>query len=1211
MKYGLAWSPTESPLEIEFKFIRAGGYITITGKRFGLGLLEHYLAARRLVWPERYEHRWTRLMYEEIIRNTITILMGAASCVAGHTKLLNPITGELTPIDDLERKKIRPVVMTLEGARLAHVPFIKGRALLFEVVLENGARFTATGDHRALSDSGFVHVRDLTCGQRLLSYADTRKASISDSDQSIQLSDAARWWRTTQGSQGGCQNDYRFDGERLLPTPKTFPGAPPLPTCARTHLACASPSLDGSGREYARNPSGLSYGHPSNYNELLLACSGGISSKLRVFSETFRRASGSFSLPALLLKATSLVQPSAGQIPDSPHSSILYEKPCADYRVRPIRITSIKSVGEGLFYDLEVPGPRHYFAEGTIHHNTQKTSHASEWVLLDYWCFPNNTLALVTTTNTDKLETNVFGEIKALWGYGKSRFPWLAGHVVDHKHSIFTDDIDSLVVRDRRRGIIGKACFCDGTMVDTPSGPVAIETVQVGDEVVNAAGVGRVLAHSVTRVRKLVRIYLENGKRIDCTPDHPFLTQRGWVKAVDVGRSHKLISSRETLRILQEADAQRARQQKILLSCMSGVESAETVQAMRRWVLSEEVSRRQDTFLFHVLFSEMEHGSTSECGQDAREPEYLADGQSAESFDSRESKRAQAKSSHDAYHQRDSGPRRENQRGGATVQDVPRGETQLPSWEASRAQGEGRENNSSDQPYIPRPGLAQRATGRGIRWALPSTFQGAIEGPDSRAQIDRQRVVRVEILESSGDSRYSEREGGYRVHNFTVSGHPSYSVNGAIVHNCYEGKQWVGDAVFVGIKQDRVRFIGDELQWMAGTFLRSWNPLFSNPDLKVIGSGNPNHNPDDPLGIAAEPKEGWASLKEPDKTEVWDTKYLEGRCVNLVGTDSPNFDVPDGQPEPFPRLIGRKFMRRIVHDSGPDSPDFYRLVKGVMKFSLAHTRVINRQLCRDHHAHDKALWGDVKRTKIYAIDPAYGGGDRCVAGYAEFGKDLDGKQILCVRPPWVVQINLKLAESPEDQIASAAYNDMAKYSIPNGNAFYGAFGKGTIGFAFARKFGADSPVPIEEGGRPSKRPVRQDLRLWDEVKRELRHKRCDEHYSKKITELWFSTRYAIEAEQIRELPENVMEEGCAREYSTVAGNLIEVESKEDMKERLSRSPDLYDWFSFIIEGARQRGFLIAELGPADEEDGGGEDWLGDKVQKHLALVRSKRVMVKP
>jgi hypothetical protein len=432
---------------------------------------------------------------------------------------------------------------------------------------------------------------------------------------------------------------------------------------------------------------------------------------------------------------------------------------------------------------------------------------------------------------------------------------------------------------------------------------------------------------------------------------------------------------------------------------------------------------------------------------------------------------------------------------------------------------------------------------------------------------------------------------------------------GIVGKACYEGKQYVGDAIFVGIKQQRVRFIGDEAQWMASSWLRAWNSLFANPDVKVVASGNPNHNPDDPLGVSAEPKGGWNSLPEPDVTTCWDTKWLNGRCVNLVGTDSPNFDVGPEAIEPYPGLIGYKFKRRVEHDSGPDSPDFYRRVKGVMKFSLAHDRVITKQLCRDHRVFEKAVWASEKRVKIYAVDPAYGGGDRCMRGWAEFGEDIDGDQIIRFTPPAPIQINLRLKASPEDQIAEAVKIDLDQYDIPYENAFYGAFGKGTVGYAFSRVFGHNPPLPIEEGGNPTRRPVRQDLRIFDERTRQLRLKRCDEHYSKKITELWFSMRYAIEAEQVRELTEDVVDEGCIREYKNVGGNKIEVEPKEDLKERLGRSPDKFDWATFILEGARQRGFVIASLGPEEEGESVRDDWLRDLVDKQMKLVRNHQVVV--
>lgn len=429
--------------------------------------------------------------------------------------------------------------------------------------------------------------------------------------------------------------------------------------------------------------------------------------------------------------------------------------------------------------------------------------------------------------------------------------------------------------------------------------------------------------------------------------------------------------------------------------------------------------------------------------------------------------------------------------------------------------------------------------------------------------------------------------------------------SGLIARPCYVGGQAVGLGVFAGIKQKRVRFLCDELQFMAPTFLGVWPNMFSNPDVKIIGSGNPKHDPDDQLGIAAEPREGWAAMPEPNKTTVWPTKYLNGACVNLVGLDSPNFDTPEGQPEPFSGLIGRKLFKRLEHDYGKDSPQYYTQGKGVMRLGLAHQRVITRQLCRDHHAHDAATWESTARTKIHALDPAYGGGDRCVSGWGEFGRSADGNVIFRINPPHVIKINLASQLSPEDQIAEAVARELSENQIPVQNSGYDSFGKGTVGFAFARKFGHVCPVPVDSGGRCTTRPVRADLLVPDEHHPgQERLKRCNEHYSKFVTEMWFSVRYAIEADQVRELPEDVMSEGCWREYYTVAGDKIEVEPKDDMREKKGKSPDLFDWLAILIEMARRRGFLIQRLGiplTTGEETG----WMEQEADEFNAAIRER------
>lgn len=421
----------------------------------------------------------------------------------------------------------------------------------------------------------------------------------------------------------------------------------------------------------------------------------------------------------------------------------------------------------------------------------------------------------------------------------------------------------------------------------------------------------------------------------------------------------------------------------------------------------------------------------------------------------------------------------------------------------------------------------------------------------------------------------------------------------------YVGQKYVGLGVFAGIKQERLWFLADELQYCPSTFLDCLPNMRSNTGaggLHILGSGNPNHDPESQLGVVAEPLEGWGTAESIEKTTVWPIKLTGGVCLNLIGTDSPNFDGPADQPDKYHRLIGREFERIIAHDYGRNSPTYETQVMGRMKLSLAHSRVITRQLCRAHHAHDMAMWIGSGRTRIYALDPAYGGGDRCVAIWGEFGLSDKGKLVLRLNPPRVIKIDMKKGLSPEDQIAEEVHRELIELSIPPENAFYDSFGKGTIGFAFARKFGANSPVPVDSGAQPSKRPVRQGLFVDDTAKEERRLKTCAEHYSKFVTEMWFSVRYMIEAEQMRELPMDVMAEGCWREYYTVAGDKLEVEPKDKMKERTGKSPDLFDATAILVEGARRRGFVIDKLGESVSVEP-ADDFFEHEANEYQAIIQ--------
>jgi hypothetical protein len=80
----------------------------------------------------------------------------------------------------------------------------------------------------------------------------------------------------------------------------------------------------------------------------------------------------------------------------------------------------------------------------------------------------------------------------------------------------------------------GLCCFTAGTLVSTPNGPVAIETVEVGDVVstfdlyTSEPSVGEVGGLKTVERSAFYVIEFESGKRLEVTDDHPLFTEDGW-----------------------------------------------------------------------------------------------------------------------------------------------------------------------------------------------------------------------------------------------------------------------------------------------------------------------------------------------------------------------------------------------------------------------------------------------------------------------------------------------------------------------------------------------------------------------------------------------------------------------------------------------------------------------------------------------------------
>lgn len=109
-----------------------------------------------------------------------------------------------------------------------------------------------------------------------------------------------------------------------------------------------------------------------------------------------------------------------------------------------------------------------------------------------------------------------------------------AGYVWDTR--LRTGTVAANVRRPKKDGYYDH-CLVGSTMVDTADGPKAIETlVGQSGQVRTAYGAWAQFTHAALTQRdaEIVRVTFEDGRYVDCTPDHRFLSLSGWVLAKDM-----------------------------------------------------------------------------------------------------------------------------------------------------------------------------------------------------------------------------------------------------------------------------------------------------------------------------------------------------------------------------------------------------------------------------------------------------------------------------------------------------------------------------------------------------------------------------------------------------------------------------------------------------------------------------------------------------
>ena len=439
------------------------------------------------------------------------------------------------------------------------------------------------------------------------------------------------------------------------------------------------------------------------------------------------------------------------------------------------------------------------------------------------------------------------------------------------------------------------------------------------------------------------------------------------------------------------------------------------------------------------------------------------------------------------------------------------------------------------------------------------------------------------------------------------------------------GGTYLGLRRYSGLKQRRRWIIGDETQFMPQQYLNvpaamyaettkinepgTWFCFLGNP----IGQG-------EPLDRFSEPVGGWGSENQEPITKHWRNKF-GGITINLVGLDSPNMHQKKVKPKKYRYMIGQSDIEWTKEHYGEDSSNYWQLVVGMRKAGMLARRVMSRRLAEKFNALDDVTWDGSSTVRALGLDAAYGnvGGDRCVIVPVEWGRAVvpephtegavklgivasSSRVMLKIYPAIIVPVSVRNPNPPEDQIVVFTRETAQRMGVPPENVFLD--GRATLAMTFARIWSAQVNV-VDFGGQATRRPVSLDHWVYDVNARERRFKRCDEEYSKFVTELWFSLPLAVQSNQIRGLPDDILNEFCQREWQNVRGDRKEVETKAEMKSRTNQSPDLADGLAIALEGARRRGFQISKLSEALVT--GADRWLTDAYDRQLEFRRNRQL----
>lgn len=335
------------------------------------------------------------------------------------------------------------------------------------------------------------------------------------------------------------------------------------------------------------------------------------------------------------------------------------------------------------------------------------------------------------------------------------------------------------------------------------------------------------------------------------------------------------------------------------------------------------------------------------------------------------------------------------------------------------------------------------------------------------------------------------------------------------------------------------------------------------------------------FGRFMEPEDGWASVSV-DSDDWFSKPQMDGKKAIVLRFDfrkSPN--LVEG------RVVSRHLPTRqrvenrlaaLKARGGENDPDHWCYDLGFPAPEGLTKTVFTESLFEKFGAYDRHRFTGTNFMIIGAVDPAYGGGDRPALRFAALG-DIEGDKMgIEWMEPILLYTDATVTEPASyqllAQIRKHAQNVQYRgqtYVCPPENIGIDTTGNTSLADAAQREW-SPRVIRINFSESPSDEPCsHEDIRPGSEV------------YLNKRSEMYYQTRNALIAGQLRNVDKDTAAELCTIEEliektdGTIRTKLT-LMSKREYKKKFAKSPDLADCGVEITEVARLKGFHIAAIG---------------------------------